>query len=96
MFESQIVVWDSAGSILATLIDHKGTVNSLKMIKDGLLASASDDKTIMIWDTTSFSLINTLSKHTDRVLDIDTIESKYYFILKLNALIKNKIKIKKE
>lgn len=37
--------------LVALLAGHKGTVNSIVELPGGKLASASDDKTIIIWDT---------------------------------------------
>ena len=50
-----------------TLIGHTDWVRSLVVLPDGRLASASDDKTIRLWNTTTGESFKTLTGHTDWV-----------------------------
>ena len=53
---------------LETLEGHSGRVNSVAFSMDGrLLASASDDKTIKLWDPASGALRHILEGHSGRV-----------------------------
>lgn len=54
--------------LLATLSGHRGSINALKFNNDGsILASASSDKTVRLWDTRSGRLLGVLTNHQDRV-----------------------------
>jgi WD40 repeat protein len=53
------------GKILMKLNGHTSTVNSLAVLPDGTLASASTDKTIKIWNTVKGIEIRTLYGHTN-------------------------------
>lgn len=55
------------GQILRNLIGHSNWIMSLKLLKDGRLASASYDETIKIWNYQSGQLLKTLGHHTDSV-----------------------------
>lgn len=46
---------------------HTGYISSLAVLNDGTLASASGDKTVKLWNTTSYTLIRTLSGHTSEI-----------------------------
>jgi WD40 repeat protein len=50
------------------LIDHKGQVNAVTFSPDGgLLATASDDGTVKLWDAGSWALLRTLTGAASRV-----------------------------
>src|SRR5579885_2636724 len=50
---------------------HSASVNAVAWSPGGTkIASASDDKTVRIWDATSGSTVLTYSKHTDKVWDV--------------------------
>ena len=50
--------------LLQTLKGHTDYVISVIQLKDGRLASASDDNTIKIWDLTTSQAVQTLKGHT--------------------------------
>jgi WD40 repeat protein len=55
----------------AFLHGHSGWVSSVAFSPDGkTLASCSDDKTIILWDVATRSLIERLKGHTDEVLSV--------------------------
>jgi hypothetical protein len=62
------VITDDLGTSLATLEGHEAPVESLAFERDGgLLASGSDDRTILVWDTGSWTRVRSLFGHNDKV-----------------------------
>jgi WD40 repeat protein len=47
----------------ATLVGHEGYVNYLRVLENGDLASGSDDRSILIWDASTFQLKRNLTGH---------------------------------
>lgn len=61
-------LWLMAHADEATLTGHTGAINSLAFSPDGkILASASNDKTIKLWDLASHKQLATLSGHSTAV-----------------------------
>jgi len=47
--------------MLANLVGHKDYINDIIVSRDGsYMASGSDDKTIMVWNTQNSQLVNVL------------------------------------
>ena len=70
--EGEIALRKSLTAENAILRGHSGEVNVAKFSPDGTcIASASVDKTIIIWDAHNGKLLKTLNGHTDSVIDVD-------------------------
>ena len=74
-WDGKIQLWrkNSAGikTLIRTLPGHEGTINQIKYSPDGkLIASASSDQIIKLWDTENGNLIDTLTGHQDGVNSI--------------------------
>jgi WD40 repeat protein len=56
---------------------HTSTIYHLKYLpyKNGFVASASDDKTVNVWDTQTWTSIQTYTNHTDSVFSLDQIDN---------------------
>jgi|GEM_PF-6047690 len=79
-FDNTIKIWDlHSGQLLRTLTGHSAPVQSVAFSPispnppsqgglGGILASASNDKTVKLWNTRTGQLQNTLTEHTDFVL----------------------------
>ncbi len=70
--EGEIRVWDAkSGKAGKPLAGHAQDIESLAISKDGkLLASASDDNTVLIWDLAGGKTTQTLKGHTDAVTSV--------------------------
>ena len=55
----------STGALIATLPAHTSDVNSLQLLSNGNLVSGSIDNYINIWNTASFTLINSINTGTN-------------------------------
>jgi WD40 repeat protein len=58
------------GDLLRTLIGHQGYVLSVAFASNNILASGSEDKTIILWDTNTGSLLRTLQGHRSSVSQV--------------------------
>lgn len=62
--DKSIKVWDSSGQLLHTLGGHDNWVRGLVVHPSGkYLLSASDDKTLKIWDLKTGRCMKTLEAH---------------------------------
>lgn len=64
-------------STIFTLSGHTGTIEWLKVLPDGRLASASDDTTVRIWNLTTGTLDMILYGHTNKAYSIDVLANGY-------------------
>lgn len=69
-FDGVIEIFNMDGNEIASLEGHSDWINDIAYGHDGLLASASKDKTIKIWNVTSQQEISTLVGHSDSVQSI--------------------------
>lgn len=71
-FDSSIVLWDvTKGSVIVKFQGHKKKVNSLNWnFTDTLIASASDDSTVKIWDIREKHPVDNLTAAKDSVVKI--------------------------
>ncbi|KAL6051976.1 Sulfur metabolite repression control protein [Balamuthia mandrillaris] len=71
----RLLNWKTSGyytSVFAGLVRHVGQVFAVKFSKTGdILATASQDKTILIWDTETRECIRRLRGHTAAVYSLD-------------------------
>ncbi len=64
------------GSVQRTLTGHTGAVRSISVTRDGqTIASGSDDRSIRVWNTFSWTLARTLSGHTNGVQSVTLAQS---------------------
>lgn len=57
-----------SGDLVSTFLNgHRGRVNDLLLVNNRMLASASSDDTIIVWNITTQSRIFTLTQHNDTV-----------------------------
>ena len=57
-------VFDDSKTLIRTVNAHYDGVLSIKYLSNGLLASASKDTTVKIWDTTTWSLVTNYTGHS--------------------------------
>ena len=66
-----IHLWDPLTEQTTATLKHNAAIKNIAISPDGLvLASASTDGTIQLWNPTTETLQNTLRGHTDSVLDV--------------------------
>jgi len=63
------------GFLVATLTGHTDLVIGLTLLKNGFLVSASQDKTIKIWNLVNYTLVNTILGHTNGVWCVCTLSN---------------------
>lgn len=66
--DGSIKGWTLDGELVVAFESHTDTIHSITFAPGGVLASASDDRTIKLWDVGSGRLIRTLEGHTDAVV----------------------------
>jgi WD40 repeat protein len=68
---SRIFLWDLGQNVLLKeLVGHKGLIYSIKFSKDNsVLATASQDKSVKLWDVETGKLLNSL-EHRKEVRDV--------------------------
>jgi WD40 repeat protein len=73
----QIEYFDNRTFILISPNFHTGLIRHLKCLpyKNGFVASASNDKTVNIWDTQTWTSIQRYTNHTGWVLSLDQIDN---------------------
>jgi WD40 repeat protein len=65
-----IKIWNSeSGDCLRAIEAHKSAINCMILLRDGSLATGSDDRTVKIWDGTTFGLVKTLP-HKSEVMSM--------------------------
>ncbi len=70
-----IEVYDAYKRFLFSFAAHNDAIEHIKLLSNGNIASCSDDKTIKVWNTSTWSLAQTLSGHTDWVYQLEEINS---------------------
>ncbi|MBH8555620.1 AAA-like domain-containing protein [Nostocaceae cyanobacterium CENA357] len=69
--DSTVKLWDAQGNLINTLKGHKDAVLSVRFSPDGqTLASASNDKTVILWDVKKSKQVTSPLIHTDKVRDV--------------------------
>lgn len=64
-------------TLLRKLEGHSADVNCLIKFRDHFMASGSDDRTIIIWDTRDFSIFRVLEGHTSSVYALTELQNGY-------------------
>jgi WD40 repeat protein len=61
----------AAGGISLDLVGHESRINDLDFLSNGrMLASASDDRTVRLWDVVTGETMQVLTGHTDLIWDV--------------------------
>lgn len=70
---AEFKLWNmETSALIRTFTGHAGFVNRAAFSPDGrLIASGSDDRTLVLWDATSGEPLRTLSGHGDLIMDFD-------------------------
>ena len=80
LFDATVRIWNLTSYEEKFVLEgHMNNVFGLKLLDTDILASASEDNTIKLWNITNGSLIRTLSNHTEAIywsLDFFDEESK--------------------
>lgn len=75
-YGGNITIWNSeTGYDLRTLRNHTNTIWTLKVLKNGTLASGSRDNTVKIWNPQSGHLLRTLDGHKGWVNTLEELSS---------------------
>jgi WD40 repeat protein len=76
-----ISIWNFKKRLRAkALIGHLGQVKALCHVKDDILASASTDMTIKIWNSTSGEILKSLRDHKNIINDIIWLKHQQYLV----------------
>jgi WD40 repeat protein len=67
-------VYDANKNLLHSFVAHSATIEHIKLLTNGNLATCSRDKFTKIWNTSAWSLVQTFSGHTGVVYQIDQID----------------------
>lgn len=66
--DATVCAWRASdGSLLRELRGHEDFINSVLVLPDGRVATASDDQTLRVWDLASGKCLHVLSGHQDSV-----------------------------
>lgn len=69
-WDATVKIWRvSDGSLRQTLHGHRGAVNSIAVSNDSMIASASHDRSVRLWDSDG-ALLHVLSGHSDAVFAV--------------------------
>lgn len=68
-------IYNFTGGLVKNLTGHSDHVNSIEMLSDQRMASGSDDKYILIWDLTTYSVKYSLKGHMNGVSCLKRISS---------------------
>ena len=69
-----IEVYDSSKNFIKSFTAHSNIIEYLKLLSNGNLASCSDDKTVNVWNTTTWTLLQTYTGHRDTVYMLEEID----------------------
>ncbi|KAF9974933.1 hypothetical protein BGZ65_008497 [Modicella reniformis] len=67
-----LCIWNFATGECTTLTGHRDLVNKVQIYKKVLLFSASDDRTVKLWDIATRTCLRTFTGHADRVQCLQT------------------------
>jgi len=88
----EIMIWkkknETSFYLNKTLGGHIDWVNSLVPMPNNMFASASWDKTIKIWDQTTFECIFILNDHSNSVLNLVVVRNEYLISISFDQSIK--------
>lgn len=69
-----IRIWNLEGKLVKTLLGHMDVISSISCTEDGLILSASNDRTVMVWDVSKESHQPTiLEGHIDSVRAVSSV-----------------------